>query len=71
MIRTKEEDNAPLIDRVSEADLSKGDRVEHPTFGVGRVEGFSQSVSGTKVLVTFDDGSKKQMILKFAKLRKI
>ena len=71
VIRTKEEDNAPLIDRVSEADLSKGDRVEHPTFGVGRVEGFSQSVSGTKVLVTFDDGSKKQMILKFAKLRKI
>lgn len=71
VIRTKEEDNAPLIDRVSEADLCKGDRVEHPTFGVGRVEGFSQSVSGTKVLVTFDDGSKKQMILKFAKLRKI
>lgn len=71
VIRTKEEDNAPLIDRVSEADLSKGDRVEHPTFGVGLVEGFSQSVSGTKVLVTFDDGSKKQMILKFAKLRKI
>lgn len=71
VIRTKEEDNEPLTDRVSEADLYKGDRVEHPTFGVGQVEGFSQSVSGTKVLVTFDDGSRKQMILKFAKLRKI
>ena len=71
VIRTKEEDNEPLTDRVSEADLCKGDRVEHPTFGVGQVEGFSQSVSGTKVLVTFDDGSRKQMILKFAKLRKI
>lgn len=71
VIRTKEEDNEPLTDRVSEADLCKGDRVDHPTFGVGQVEGFSQSVSGTKVLVTFDDGSRKQMILKFAKLRKI
>ena len=71
VIRTKEEDNEPLTDRVSEADLCKGDRVEHPTFGVGQVEGFSQSVSGTKVFVTFDDGSRKQMILKFAKLRKI
>jgi len=71
VIRTKEEDNEPLTDRVSEADLCKGDRVEHPTFGVGQVEGFTQSVSGTKVLVTFDDGSRKQMILKFAKLRKI
>lgn len=71
VIRTKEEDNEPLTDRVNEADLCKGDRVEHPTFGVGQVEGFSQSVSGTKVLVTFDDGSRKQMILKFAKLRKI
>ena len=71
VIRTKEEDNEPLTDRVSEADLCKGDRVEHPTFGVGQVEGFSQSVSGTKVLVTFDDGSRKQMILKFAKLCKI
>lgn len=71
VIRTKEEDNEPLTDRVSEADLCKGDRVEHPTFRVGQVEGFSQSVSGTKVLVTFDDGSRKQMILKFAKLRKI
>lgn len=71
VIRTKEEDNEPLTDRVLEADLCKGDRVEHPTFGVGQVEGFSKSVSGTKVLVTFDDGSRKQMILKFAKLRKI
>lgn len=58
-------------DYVAEGDLSTGDRVEHPTFGTGRIEGFSESISGTKVKVTFDNGEDKQMILKFAKLRKI
>lgn len=71
VIRPKEETDEQYYDRAVDADLEKGDRVEHPTFGLGRVEGFADSVSGTKVLVTFDDGSKKQMIIKFAKLRKI
>lgn len=58
-------------DYAAEGDLSSGDRVEHPVFGTGRIDGFTESISGTKVQVTFDDGARKQMILKFAKLRKI
>lgn len=47
-----------------------GDYVYHDTFGRGLVEGFSESISGTKVHITFDDHGTKVLIAKFARLRK-
>ena len=51
-------------------DLAQGDYVYHERFGRGTVEGFSDSVSGTKVHVDFEKEGKKVLIAKFAHLRK-
>lgn len=53
-----------------ENDLKVGDMVYHDHFGRGEILNFSDSVSGTKAAIKFDDGSTRQLILKFAKLRK-
>lgn len=53
-----------------ENDLNVGDMVYHDHFGRGEILGFSDSVSGTKASVKFDDGTTRQLILKFARLRK-
>lgn len=53
-----------------ESDIKTGDIVYHNNFGRGEVLGFSDSISGTKVMVQFGDGQKRQLILKYAKLRK-
>lgn len=57
-------------DQSSEVDFVIGDYVYHNNFGRGEVKGFSDSVSGTKVAVQFSDGQVRQLILKYARLRK-
>lgn len=59
-----------LCSEVPQADFKKGDFVYHNNFGRGEVLGFSDSVSGTKASIRFNDGQVRQLILKFAKLRK-
>ena len=51
-----------------ESSFAKGDRVFHQHFGGGEVQGFMDSISGTKIIITFDDGNTRHLILKFAKL---
>lgn len=55
---------------VPQVDFKEGDIVYHDNFGRGEVMGFSDSVSGTKASIRFADGQVRQLILKFAKLRK-
>ncbi|MDD7438120.1 MAG: 3'-5' exonuclease, partial [Bacteroidales bacterium] len=59
-----------LASAVPQADFREGDFVYHNNFGRGEVLGFSDSVSGTKASIKFQDGQVRQLILKFAKLRK-
>lgn len=59
-----------LAAEVLQVDFKEGDYVYHNNFGRGEVLGFSDSVSGTKASIRFGDGQVRQLILKFAKLRK-
>lgn len=59
-----------LAAEVPQVDFKEGDHVYHNNFGRGEVLGFSDSVSGTKASIRFGDGQVRQLILKFAKLRK-
>lgn len=59
-----------LAAEVPQVDFKEGDYVYHNNFGRGEVLGFSDSVSGTKASIRFGDGQVRQLILKFAKLRK-
>lgn len=60
----------PLSSNAPEADFVEGDIVYHSNFGRGEVMGFSDSISGVKAIIKFSDGQVRQLILKFAKLRK-
>lgn len=65
--KRREEKLAPEVPQV---DFREGDIVYHDNFGRGEVLGFSDSVSGIKASIRFNDGQVRQLILKFAKLRK-
>lgn len=60
----------PATNITSYEDLKVGDIVYHDHFGRGEILGFSDSVSGPKASIKFDDESTRQLILKFARLRK-
>jgi DNA helicase-2/ATP-dependent DNA helicase PcrA len=48
-----------------------GQLVKHPQFGMGRIESISPAGSMTKVDVRFTGGTKKTLILQYARLEKI
>jgi DNA helicase-2/ATP-dependent DNA helicase PcrA len=48
--------------------IKVGTSVEHPRFGIGRVTNLEGAESNVKATVEFPIG-KKQLLLKFAKLR--
>lgn len=52
-------------------DFKAGDIVYHDHFGKGEIVGFEESVSGTKAVIQFErDTEPRQLLLRFAKLRK-
>lgn len=55
----------------SSGSLSVGDTVEHARFGQGVIKGIEGSGDSTKATVEFRNAGVKQLLLKFAKLRKI
>ena len=64
------EEVATMVPEVRDVDFKEGDHVYHDRFGRGLVEGFTDSVSGTKVHINFENEGKKILIVKFARLRK-
>lgn len=57
-----------MVPSVPDSGFGQGDRVFHQHFGGGEVLGFMDSISGTKIIIRFDEGNTRQLILKFAKL---
>ena len=45
-----------------------GDRVEHPKFGVGRIERIEPLATDHKLVVNFEEYGSKTLLAKFAKL---
>jgi DNA helicase-2/ATP-dependent DNA helicase PcrA len=45
--------------------------VEHPKFGLGKVEAFTPRVSGSSVQVVFNSVGRKTLIVEFAKLQRV
>ncbi len=68
-MKAEEDNEDTLMDEIQGIAFKKGDYVYHDRFGRGRVEGFSDSFSGMKVHVNFDDSGRKVLIVKFARLR--
>ncbi len=52
-------------------DFQVGDNVEHSIFGIGKIMALSGSGENQRVGVVFNDGTRKKLIVKFAKLKKI
>jgi DNA helicase-2/ATP-dependent DNA helicase PcrA len=55
----------------SNGKISIGSRVEHPRFGTGSVDNIEGIPPNIKATVIFDNHGKKQLLLKFAKLKVI
>ena len=53
---------------VSECAYAVGDRVEHPKFGVGRIERIEPLATDHKLVVNFEEYGSKTLLAKFAKL---
>lgn len=51
------------------ADLRVGMKIEHERFGLGRVLSLDGIGSSSKAVVEFEDGSRKTLMLKYAKIR--
>lgn len=51
------------------SELAAGQRVEHDRFGFGRIISFADEGANRKAVVEFEQGGKKTLLLKFAKLR--
>ena len=51
------------------SELAPGQRVEHDRFGFGTILHFEDDGPNRKAVVQFDEGGKKTLLLKFAKLR--
>ena len=58
-----------LSSSVNSGKLCVGAKVEHPRFGVGVVMGLSGDGENAKATVDFANVGRKQLLLKFAKLR--
>ena len=53
------------------ADYNKGQRVKHPTFGIGTIFSVEGAGDQTKVGVMFSDQTVKKFVVKYARLEKI
>jgi len=60
-------DGEPWSDDFTENPFAKGDQVEHPSFGRGRVDGIDDDM----VEITFDKGGSKTLSVNFAPLKKV
>ncbi|MBN2166431.1 MAG: exodeoxyribonuclease V subunit gamma [Marinilabiliaceae bacterium] len=54
---------------IGKTEIKPGMRVEHERFGKGIVLGIEGQLPNTKITVEFDNAGKKQLLLKFAKLK--
>lgn len=68
-IQSDREKNA-LRDKSSDGKFKEGDIVYHQIFGKGVIVGFRGSMAGDMVKINFSNHVVKELILKFAKLRK-
>jgi DNA helicase-2/ATP-dependent DNA helicase PcrA len=53
------------------ASLVVGDKIEHQRFGIGVVKKIEGTGENTKATVAFENTGEKQLLLKFARFRKI
>jgi DNA helicase-2/ATP-dependent DNA helicase PcrA len=58
-------------ERDEETGISIGMNVEHAKFGIGKVLKIEGNYPNTKALVEFQNFGQKNLLLKFAKLKKI
>jgi DNA helicase-2/ATP-dependent DNA helicase PcrA len=58
-------------DEPEKTPFAKGEMVRHKTFGLGRVEGFTDMGEDSLVTVRFHSGQTKTLMLKYAKLDKV
>lgn len=61
----------PAVKHERIGDLSVGTKVTHATFGAGEIQGLEGDGSNAKAEVLFSDGSKRKLLLRFAKLEVI
>jgi DNA helicase-2/ATP-dependent DNA helicase PcrA len=57
--------------RGADREFPVGCLVEHPTFGLGRVEAIMRRPAGSSARVVFAEGGTKTLILEYAKLRRV
>ena len=50
-------------------ELKEGQRIEHNRFGAGKILEITGEYPELKAVVDFDDYGRKQLLLKYAKLR--
>ena len=58
-------------DSAAAGEYAVGQRVEHPSFGVGIVERIETLATDHKLVVRFDNAGVKTLLAKFAKLTKL
>ena len=51
------------------AELQEGTRISHPRFGAGTIEAVDTSGPDSRIVVAFEDGSNRTLLLKFAKFK--
>ena len=61
----------PRTTTVTSSTFADGDRVEHVRFGLGTVLCSEGEGAGEKAIIDFDEVGKKQLLLKYAKLKKV
>ncbi len=64
-------DGGPSVRRRRERRVCRGQRVEHPKFGVGIVQRIETLSTDHKLVVAFDNAGEKTLLAKFAKLTKL
>ena len=55
----------------SASSFNVGDRVEHERFGIGQILSIEGTGENTKAQVEFANVGRKQLLLKFARLKKV
>jgi len=65
---TQEDDNFSVI---TQYDFAQGDMVQHQSFGLGTVEEFIDMAENSIVIVKFNTGQTKSLMLKYADLSKM
>lgn len=63
--------SAPPTGNTPVSGLSLGDRVEHARFGIGTIKSLEGSGDSAKAVIEFTNVGTKQLLLKFAKLKKL